>query len=193
MLASAEDDGRDREVHLVDEPRLEILTNGRRAAADLDVVLSRGSPRFGERAMDVVDEDELCAAFHLHGRAAVVRENEDGHVVGWVLAPPTLPAFVRPGPAHRSEHVAPHDVRADVAAGACGEIVVYTRGAALLLTMHALPASRGNQPRVQVLSTDAEWVLDALIRAGAVAVDRDGETVDSQFGHRSSLRVDASL
>ena len=116
---------------------------GTRAAADLDVVFSRGGPRFVERAMDAVDEDELCAAFHLHGRAAVVRENEDGHVVGWVLAPPTLPAFVRPGPAHRSEHVAPQDPRADVGLAACGEVVVYARGATLL-AVGTLPTSRGN-------------------------------------------------
>src|SRR5919204_2568117 len=142
MLAGAEDHGRDREVHLVDEPRLEILTNGRRAAADPDVLLSRGRLRFGERAMDVIDEDELCASFHPDRRTAVVRENKNGHVIRWVAAPPTLPALVRPRPAHRSEHVAPQDPRADVGVAACREVVVYARGAALL-AMDALPTSRG--------------------------------------------------
>src|ERR671936_2223657 len=129
MLAGAEDHGRDREVHLVDEPRLEILTNGRRAAADPDVLFSRGRLRFGERALDVIDEDELCASFHPDGRTAVVRENKNGHVIRWVAAPPTLPALVRPGPAQRSELVPHHDQSAEVGLAACDEVVVYARGA----------------------------------------------------------------
>src|SRR5918911_3899503 len=132
MLAGAEEHGRDREVHLVDEPGLEILPNGRRAAADSHVLFARGRLRFGERAMNVIDEDELCAPLHPDGRTAVVRENKNGHVIRWVAAPPTLPALVRPGPAHRSEHVAPQDPRADVGLAAGDEVVVYARGATLL-------------------------------------------------------------
>ena len=38
MLATAQQDRRDRDMHLVDEPRLEILAHRGRPAADLDIV-----------------------------------------------------------------------------------------------------------------------------------------------------------
>src|SRR5438046_7475662 len=43
-LTTAEQDRRDRDMHLVDEPRLEILAHRGRPAADLDIELARGLP-----------------------------------------------------------------------------------------------------------------------------------------------------
>ena len=43
-------------------------------------------------------------------------------------------------------------------------------------------------PLVQALAADAERVLEALVGPGAVAVERDREVVDAQFGHRCSCR-----
>ena len=43
-LTTAEQDRRDRDMHLVDEPRLEILAHRGRPAADLDIAPARGLP-----------------------------------------------------------------------------------------------------------------------------------------------------
>ena len=38
-------------------------------------------------------------------------------------------------------------------------------------------------PFVQRLAADAERIVEALVRAGAVAVERDREGGDAEFGH----------
>src|SRR5689334_18538459 len=70
MLAGPEQPGRDRHVHLVDEPRAEVLANCRHAAADLHVPSLRGFPRPVEcLARTARDKVEHRAAFHLDRRA----------------------------------------------------------------------------------------------------------------------------
>jgi len=108
----------------------------------------------------------------------MVREHEDRHVVRRLLAPPALPLLVGPGTAHRAEHVAPEDPRADVGHAARGELVVDA-GRAAVLAQHLLEGARRHEPLVQRLPADAERVVEALIRPGAVAVERDGEAVDA--------------
>src|SRR6185369_15663371 len=48
-LAAAEQDGRDRDMHLVDQPRLQILADGGDAAAEADIAAARCLCRAGER------------------------------------------------------------------------------------------------------------------------------------------------
>jgi hypothetical protein len=60
------------------------------------------------------DEVERRAALHDEVGARVVRQHEYRAVVHRLVAPPALPLEVRPRPAHRAEHVAAHDPRADV-------------------------------------------------------------------------------
>src|SRR2546421_11067924 len=64
-LTTAEQDRRDRDMHLVDEPRLEILAHRGRPAADLDIELARGLTGAPERFLDSAgDEIEDGPAFH---------------------------------------------------------------------------------------------------------------------------------
>src|ERR1700733_7578340 len=51
-LSAAEENGRRREVHRVDEARLQILPNRRHAAADLHVFRAGSGLRAGERLFD---------------------------------------------------------------------------------------------------------------------------------------------
>src|SRR5437762_12204112 len=56
-LATAEQDRRDRDMHLVDEPRLEILAHRGRPAADLDIEPARGLPGATERFLDSTGDE----------------------------------------------------------------------------------------------------------------------------------------
>src|SRR5437879_3574962 len=113
-LTTAEQDRRDRDVHFVDEPRLEILTHRGRPAADLDIALARGPPGATERFLNSAgDEMKDGPALHRDRLARVVRQHEHRYVIRWVLAPPAAPPVVGPRPAHGAEHVSAHDIRPD--------------------------------------------------------------------------------
>src|SRR3954447_15137576 len=128
MLASAEQNRRDRDVQLVDEPRLEILPHRGHAAADLDIEVTRGIPGALQRFLNPPgDEMKDGPAFHCDRRARVARQYEHRLMIGRILSPPAAPRVVGPGPAHGTEHVAAHDVRTDAYSGALGKIVVGTR------------------------------------------------------------------
>src|SRR5437763_13322626 len=58
-LTTAEQDRRDRDMHLVDEPRLEILAHRGRSAADLDIEPARGLPGATERFLNTTGDDLL--------------------------------------------------------------------------------------------------------------------------------------
>src|SRR5207237_3316505 len=113
-LTTAEQDRRDCDMHLVDEPRLEILAYRSRPAADLDIALARGLRRATERFLDSSgDEMKDGPTFHRDRFARVVRQHEHRHVIRRVLAPPAAPLLVGPRSAHGTEHVSAHDIRTD--------------------------------------------------------------------------------
>src|SRR5438105_7310629 len=88
-LTTAEQDRRDRDMHLVDEPRLEILAHRGGPAADLDIAPARGLPGATERFLNSAgDEMKDGPAFHRDRFARMVRQHEHRHVIGRVLAPP---------------------------------------------------------------------------------------------------------
>src|SRR5207253_338680 len=81
-LTTAEQDRRDRDMHLVDEPRLEILAHRGRPAADLDIEPARGLPGATERFLNSAgDEMKDGPAFHRDRFARVVRQHEHRHVI----------------------------------------------------------------------------------------------------------------
>src|SRR5881394_2441372 len=121
-------------------------------------------------------------AFHRDRVARVARQHKHRRMIGWILPPPAAPLVVGPGPAHRAEHVAAHDVRTDAFPEALGKIVVGTSRPARF-PVYLLKRARADVPAVQLLTTHAEWVLQSLAGAGAVPVERDREVVDAQLGH----------
>src|SRR4051812_29736077 len=171
------------QMKLVDQPRLEILPNRGDASAQTHVLAAGCLLRLLERGLDAVgDEVEHGAALHLEGLARVMRQHEHRHVVRRLFAPPPLPVFVRPRSAHGAEHVAPEDPGADVLEAFLGHGVVDS-GLAGRAAVHALEDARGEEPFHDLGRAHAERILEALIWAGAVAVERDAETLYAQFGH----------
>src|ERR1044071_992000 len=173
MLASAEQDRRDRDVHLVNEPRLEILPQRRNAAAELDVEVARGLPGALERVLNSAgDEMKDRPAFHGDRLARVTRQHEHRRMIGRILPPPAAPLVVTPRPALGAEHVAAHDPRTDPHHAALRKIIVGARGPPRL-SMHLAKRARTHKPVVECLAADAETVLAVLARTGAVPVERD--------------------
>src|SRR5205814_9041757 len=115
-----------------------------------------------ERGVDAVgDEVEHRATFHLERASRVVREHENRRVIRRLVAPPALPALVGPRPAHRPEHVAPEDPRADAAEALRGHLMVDARLAARL-SLHLAPEPRVEEPFHQLGAIHAERLLQAL-------------------------------
>src|SRR5207249_290093 len=105
-LTTAEQDRRDRDMHLVDEPRLEILAHRGRPAADLDIAPARGLPGATERFLNSAgDEMKDGPAFHFDRLVRVPRQYEHRRMIGRILSPPAAPLVIGPGPAHGAEHV----------------------------------------------------------------------------------------
>ena len=94
----------------------------------------------------------------------MVGEDEDVVVERWVLASGL--------PSGEGRSLL-HDRGAD-AVGAAGLHAVVGRRPIRI---------RGEDPLVQLLAADAERVVDALVRPGAISVERDAEVVHAQFGH----------
>src|SRR4051812_10345279 len=123
------------------------------------------------------------AAFHDQWRARTVGQDEDRHMVRWIGSPPAFPLIVRPGSAHRSEHVAAHDPGAEILERACREVVVYAGRP--IVPPHDVPLEGAgwNEPLVQLFAAPAQWLVTALVGAGAEAVGRHSKSVHAKLGH----------
>src|SRR5262249_35495337 len=99
MLARAKQHRRDRKMHLVDQPGPQIFLDGGDAAAEADILAAGGFESALERGLDAIgDEVKGRAARHADRRPRVVREHEDRHVIGRVVA--TSLSRPRPAMAH---------------------------------------------------------------------------------------------
>ena len=97
-------------------------------------------------------------------------------------APPSLPSVVGQGPTNRPKHIPTQNKSSDVGERACGKVVIGTRRPAVT-SSHPLKRSGGKEPLVQGSTSDAERIIEALIGAGSVAIDGNGEIVNPQFSH----------
>src|SRR5581483_7914648 len=177
MFASAEEDGGDDEVKIVEEARLQILADRRHAAADADVPIARGLARALQRFIDSArHEVEHRSSLHRERRARVMRQHEDRHVVRRFLAPPSLPALVRPGPADGAEHVAAHDPRSDILEASGREFVVDTLLTTVAAAVHCLERARVEEPLEHLRSAHAERMLERLVGPGTEAIEGSGKT-----------------
>jgi transposase InsO family protein len=174
-LSPAKQHRRDRDVQFVDKAFTQVLPDGVGSAADPHVLAASGIACPFKRIMDAAgDEVERCATFHLDRRPGMVGQNEDRNVVGRIVAPPAFPGVVLPLAAHGGEHVAPQNPCANILKAARGEIIVNPRAAAVLAEQRALERAGRQQPLVQLRSAHAERIIEALVRARSISVERDG-------------------
>src|SRR5262249_29983836 len=115
MLARAQQHRRDRKMHLVDQTGTQIVPDGGDAAAKADILAAGGIEGALERGL-AASGDEMNRGPPRHGDRLprIVREHEDGNVIGRVVAPPAFPSLIRPGTTDGPEHVATQDPGADI-------------------------------------------------------------------------------
>src|SRR6266850_6969795 len=193
VLAGSQQDWPDREMQLVDQPGAQELADRGHAAAEPDVAVARGGSRQLERDVNSVgNEIEYSAALHRDRRPRMMREHEYRNMIGRLLAPPALPALVGPGTADWAEHVAPQDPGTDPAQALLGDLVVDS-GFAVGHAVHLLPGAGLEEPLHQLRAASAQGVIEVLVRAGAEAVDGDGEGLDAELGAHDLERVRAII
>src|ERR1043166_7470984 len=95
-------------MQLIDQRGSQILPNRGYAAAEADVAAACCSLRLLQSGVNTLgDNAKLRAPRHLERRSRVMRQHEDRRVIRRLVAPPALPAVVRPRAAPRTEHVGP--------------------------------------------------------------------------------------
>jgi len=183
-FTGAEQARRDGEMEIVNEAISEELADRRDAAANTDVFpISCGYGLFKSRVDAIRDEMKRGAAGHRDRAASVSRQDNDGHVIGGIVAPPTFPVFVGPRAADRPKHVAPQNPGADVFKAARGEVVVQA-GDSTVSPSHALKRARRKEPSVQGHAADAQGIFETLVKACAVAIQGNTEATDDNFRHK---------
>src|SRR5262245_25489865 len=172
MLARAEQHWRDPKMHLVDQAGLQIFPDGSNAAAQTDILAAGRFEGALERRLDAIgDEMKGGAARHGNRQPRMMREHENGNVIGRIVAPPPFPSVVGPGSTDGPEHIATQDPGAEIGETARRKIVVGA-GRSAILAQHGLKRPGRDKPLVQRLAAHPQRVLETLLRAGTVAVER---------------------
>src|SRR5690242_20086161 len=95
-------------MQLVNQGRAQILPDRGYTAAEADVAAARRSNRLLQSRMNAFgDKAKFRTSRHPQRRPRMMRQHEDGRVIRRHVAPPALPAVVRPRAPDRTEHVAP--------------------------------------------------------------------------------------
>src|SRR2546423_16568 len=119
-------------MKFVDQALGQILANGRRAAADADILVTRrGLCLFKCRVDAVGYKVERRTAFHLDWIARMVSKDKCGHVVRRFVAPPAFPVLIGPGTTNWSEHISAEDPGTFVSHTLRRKGVIHARLAAL--------------------------------------------------------------
>src|SRR3954454_17367624 len=161
-LAGAEQDRRNVERELVNDPGNEGLAHSRGATRDVYAALAGRLTRLCVSVVEAAgDEVEGCPTFHLDRLVSVMGQHKHRRVVRRLGTPPAAPVLV-PLAADRPEHVPPHDVRAARAHEPAGRRRVGVVGALV-----------AEMPGMELAPTLAEWILAALVGPGDEAVQRD--------------------
>src|SRR5882762_3493346 len=114
MLPGTEQDRPDGEMQLVDQGGAKILPNDGYATTDANVAAARSSGRLLQGGVNALgDKAKLRTSRHPERRTRVMRQHEDGRVIRRLVAPPALPAVVRPRASDGAEHVAPKNPGTD--------------------------------------------------------------------------------
>src|SRR6266576_657672 len=115
-------------MQLINLGSAQILPNSCYAATDADVAAARCSARLLQSRVNAFgDKAKLRTSRHPERRPRVMRQHEDGRVIRRLVAPPALPALVRPGAADRTEHVAPENPGADSGKALLRDSVIDSR------------------------------------------------------------------
>ena len=183
---ASEDDGHDRDVHIVDEIGCQELTNCGWPSTNAYI---QAAGRFPGRLQGLggtrVYEMERGPTLHRDGRPGMVGEDENRSVERRIVPPPPFPVVVSPPAPLGPELVPAHDLRTDAGAPVAGEGIVDAGAACLAL--HLLEGAGGEEPFGEPVAGMPEGRFEALALPGAETVKRNREIVDPNTRHRSLL------
>src|SRR6266446_4969318 len=183
MLPGTEQDRPDGEMQLVDQAGAQILPDSGYAATEAHVAAAGCSARLLQGGVNAFgDKAKLRPSGHPERRPRVMRQHEDGRVIRRLVAPPALPALVRPRAPDRTEHVAPENPGTDSGKALLRNSVVDSR-LSIVMAVHLPPHACIEEPLHQLRAPDAERILEILARPGTVAVDGNREALDAEFRH----------
>ncbi len=104
--------------------------------------LARYGLRLFQRSMNAFgDKSKLRTSRHADRRSRMMGQYEDGRVIRRFLAPPALPAVIRPRPSDRTEHVSPKNPGPESGEAELRDFVVDAR-LAIHRSVHPPPDAR---------------------------------------------------
>src|SRR5256885_7951698 len=170
-------------MQLANQAGAQILPDCGYPAAEADIAAARRSARLLQSDVNAFgDKAKLRTSRHPERRARVMRQYEDRRVIRRLVAPPALPAVVRPRAPDRAEHVAPKNPGTDSGKALLRNSVIDSR-LSIVITVHSSPYACLEEPLHQFRAPDAERVVEILVRPGTVAVDGNCEALDAEFRH----------
>src|SRR5467141_213109 len=170
-------------MQLVNQGGAQILPYSGYAAAEADVAAARSSGRLLQSVVNAPgDKAKLRSSRHPERRPLVMRQHEDRRVIRRLVAPPALPAVVRPRASDRTEHIAPKNPGTDSGEALLRKSVIDSR-LSIVLAVHPAPHACVEEPLHQLGAPDAKRILEILVRPSTVAVDGDSEALDAEFRH----------
>ena len=171
-------------MQFIDQSLPQILPDGRRSAADADILSVGGFARsFEGDAYSLGDEMKGRAALHDEWRPRMMSEHENRLLIHRVITPPTSPTLIEPGTADGSEHIPAHDPGTDIVETPRGKVVINPGLSALVAEQLRLKRASSERPSMKGLSAEAQRVLQALIQPCAEAINRNGEAFYTEFSH----------
>src|SRR2546426_4800342 len=145
-------------MQLVNQGGAQILPNSGYAATEADVAAPRCSARLLQGGANAFgDKAKLRTSRHPKRRPRVMRQHEDGRVIRRLVAPPALPAVVRPRASDRTEHVAPKNPGTDSGKALLRNSVIDSR-LSIVIAVHPAPYACVEEPLHQLRAPDAERI-----------------------------------
>ena len=89
----------------------------------------------------------------------MISEHENLRMVNRVLTPPPSPALIRPGTAHRPEHISAYDPRAHIVEAALGKVIVDPGLSPYVSEHFLLKGASRHRPSMKGRSADAKRVI----------------------------------
>ena len=172
ILPCSKQHRRYRQVHLINQPRLQVLPNRRNASTESDIQPTGRLCRPSQRSLNPIgNKMEDSAAFHRDGLARILRQNEHRNMIRRTIAPPSLPALVQPRPTHRPKHIPSKNPRTQAGKPARRKSIIYARSAVALSSMHPLKSPRRKNPLMHRHPAHTHGISQVLIRPRTISID----------------------
>src|SRR5260370_22437739 len=143
-------------MQLVNQGGAQILPYSGYAATEADVAAARSSGGLLQSGVHATsDKAKLRSSRHPERRPLVMCQHEDGRVIRRLVAPPALPAVVRPRASDRTEHIAPKNPGTDSGKALLPKSVIYSR-LSTVIALHPTPFPCAETPLHQLRAPDAK-------------------------------------